>query len=62
MAANLSAYTPQALSVLRNVTAFLFVQHGTAKFFGLPHVAQGGAIASGPADHRASAPRLPRRK
>ena len=39
MLANLSAYTPQALSVLRIVTAFLFVQHGTAKFFGYPHVA-----------------------
>ena len=34
-----SAYTPQALSLLRIVTAFLFVQHGTAKFFGVPHVA-----------------------
>lgn len=39
MPANLSAYTPQALSVLRIVTAFLFIQHGTAKYFGLPHVA-----------------------
>ena len=36
---NLSAYIPQALAVLRIVTAFLFVQHGTAKFFGFPHVA-----------------------
>jgi putative oxidoreductase len=35
----LSAYTPRALAVLRIVTAFLFIQHGTAKFFGLPHVA-----------------------
>jgi putative oxidoreductase len=34
-----SAYTPRALSLLRIVTAFLFVQHGTAKFFGVPHVA-----------------------
>jgi putative oxidoreductase len=34
-----AAYTPQALSLLRIVTAFLFVQHGTAKFFGVPHVA-----------------------
>ena len=34
-----SAYTPRALSLLRIVAAFLFVQHGTAKFFGVPHVA-----------------------
>ena len=31
--------TPYALALLRIVTAFLFVQHGTAKFFGVPHVA-----------------------
>lgn len=34
-----AAYTPRALSLLRIVTAFLFVQHGTAKLFGTPHVA-----------------------
>ena len=34
-----AAYTPRALAVLRIVTAFLFIQHGTAKFFGAPHVA-----------------------
>ncbi len=39
MFSNLSAYTPRMLSVLRIVTAFLFMQHGTAKFFGFPHVA-----------------------
>ncbi len=32
-------WTPQVLSVLRIVTAFLFVQHGTAKLFHFPHVA-----------------------
>jgi putative oxidoreductase len=32
-------YVAPALSLLRIVAAFLFVQHGTAKFFGLPHVA-----------------------
>ena len=30
---------PRALSVLRIVTAFLLIQHGTAKHFGFPHVA-----------------------
>jgi putative oxidoreductase len=34
-----SRLTPQALALLRIVSAFLFVQHGTAKFFGVPHVA-----------------------
>lgn len=33
-----SRYAPQALALLRIVSAFLFVQHGTAKFFGVPHV------------------------
>ena len=35
----LASWTPQALAVLRIVTAFLFLQHGTAKLFGVPHVA-----------------------
>jgi putative oxidoreductase len=30
-------WAPRALAVLRIVTAYLFVQHGTAKFFGVPH-------------------------
>ncbi|MEP7296185.1 MAG: DoxX family protein [Burkholderiales bacterium] len=34
-----TAYTSQALALLRIVSAFLFIQHGTAKFFGTPHVA-----------------------
>ena len=34
-----SAYTSRALSLLRIVSAFLFIQHGTAKFLGAPHVA-----------------------
>ncbi len=29
-------WTPRALALLRIVAAFLFVQHGTAKLFGLP--------------------------
>ena len=35
----LDTWTPRALALLRIVTAFLFLQHGTAKFFGMPHVA-----------------------
>jgi putative oxidoreductase len=31
-------WSPRLLSVLRIVTAVLFLQHGTAKFFGFPHV------------------------
>lgn len=32
----LSAYAPQALAVLRIVTALLFLLHGTQKLFGFP--------------------------
>jgi putative oxidoreductase len=32
-------YAPHLLGVLRIVTSLLFVQHGTAKLFGAPHVA-----------------------
>jgi putative oxidoreductase len=32
-------WRPQLLSVLRIVTALLFIPHGTAKLFGFPHVA-----------------------
>ena len=32
-------WAPRLLSVLRIITAFLFLQHGTAKLFGFPHVA-----------------------
>ena len=31
--------SPRILSVLRIVTAFLYLQHGTAKLFHVPHVA-----------------------
>lgn len=31
--------TQRALAILRIVTAFLLLQHATAKFFGVPHVA-----------------------
>jgi putative oxidoreductase len=32
------AWSPRLLSVLRIMTAVLFLQHGTAKFLGFPHV------------------------
>jgi putative oxidoreductase len=31
-------WSPRALAVLRIVSAVLFIQHGTAKIFGIPHV------------------------
>ena len=34
-----SSWTPQAHALLRIVTAFLFMQHGSAKLLGLPHLA-----------------------
>ncbi len=35
-----TVWQPRLLSVLRIVVAGLFVQHGTAKFFHIPHVTQ----------------------
>ena len=32
-------WTPRILSILRIIVGFLYVQHGTAKLFGVPHVA-----------------------
>jgi putative oxidoreductase len=34
-----STWNPRALALLRIVTAYLFVQHGTSKLLGAPHVA-----------------------
>lgn len=34
----LARYQPVLLSVLRIVAAYLFLLHGTAKLFGVPHV------------------------
>ncbi|MCR6499540.1 DoxX family protein [Shinella sp. CPCC 101442] len=36
----LSAYQPQALAVLRIVSALLFIEHGTQKFFNFPPAEQ----------------------
>jgi putative oxidoreductase len=35
----ISTWTPRMLGVLRIVIGFLFLQHGTAKLLGIPHVA-----------------------
>lgn len=34
-----AVWTPRLLSILRIVIGFLFLQHGTAKLFGVPHIA-----------------------
>lgn len=34
----LESWQPRALAVLRIVTAYLFIAHGTAKLFGVPHL------------------------
>jgi putative oxidoreductase len=40
----LSTWTPRAQAVLRIVTAYLFVVHGSAKLLGVPHVASYDAL------------------
>jgi putative oxidoreductase len=35
----LATWTPRLLGLLRIILGFLFLQHGTAKLFGAPHVA-----------------------
>jgi putative oxidoreductase len=32
-------WSPRVLGVMRIITGFLFLQHGTAKLFGMPHIA-----------------------
>jgi putative oxidoreductase len=32
-------WTPRILGILRIIIGFLFLQHGTAKLFGIPHIA-----------------------
>lgn len=34
----LEAWKPRALGMLRIITAYLFMAHGTAKLFGIPHI------------------------
>ena len=36
---SLAPWTPQALALLRVVAGYLFLQHGSAKLLGFPHVA-----------------------
>lgn len=36
---SLEPWTPHALALLRIVTGYLFLQHGSAKLLGFPHVA-----------------------
>jgi len=43
MEATLNRYSPQALAVLRIMTALLFIAHGTQKLFGFPASDMGGA-------------------
>jgi putative oxidoreductase len=40
-----ASVTPYALALLRLVAAYLFLQHGTAKLFGMPHVAALDGVA-----------------
>ena len=44
----LNAYAPQALAVLRIVTALLFMEHGTQKLFGFPETEMSPAFLSLP--------------
>jgi putative oxidoreductase len=37
--ATCKAWTPRILGIMRIVTGFLFLQHGTAKLLGTPHIA-----------------------
>ncbi|MDQ3747907.1 MAG: DoxX family protein [Acidobacteriota bacterium] len=43
----LTAWSPRILSVLRIITGFLLVAHGSQKLFNLPPSPQGGGGASG---------------
>ena len=39
-----SAWAPRVLGILRIVVAFLFIQHGTVKLFGVPEVPGMGGV------------------
>jgi len=38
------AWTPRAQGLLRVVAAYLFIQHGTAKLLGFPHIPDMGSV------------------
>jgi putative oxidoreductase len=44
----LTTYAPQALALLRIVTALLFIEHGTQKLFGFPETEMSPAFLSLP--------------
>ena len=39
LTSRMQSWSPMLLSILRIVTAFMFIQHGSAKLFQTPHVA-----------------------
>ena len=43
-----TTWAPRAQGLLRIVTGFLFLQHSTAKLFGVPHVAYFDNLLSDP--------------
>ncbi|MGF9691267.1 DoxX family protein [Rhizobium sp. 0TCS1.26] len=44
LSARLNAYQPQALAVLRIITALLFIEHGTMKLFAFPAAQMEGPL------------------
>jgi len=41
----IAAWTPRVLALLRIVSAYLFIQHGTAKLFHVPHMTMFDALS-----------------
>lgn len=44
---DLTGFAPRVLSILRMMTALLFIQHGTMKLFGFPMASPGGLPSFG---------------